>query len=251
MKAGKYKISKNHTNLDLISQFVKMQTVPVNILIIPGGTTKTIAQTLSANGIVKSSEFLNYILTPQPDLQNQFPFLTKNQGLEGYLFPDSYLIDQNASPKDIAKQMLENFEKKIEPILPEVKKSNKNLFQIITIASMLEKEVKTYQDKQIVAGILWKRADNNLPLQVDSTLLYFQTSEHPSLLDKDVDSPYNTYNRSGLPKGPISNPGFESIKAAIYPEKTNYWFYLSAKDGTTIFSKTLGEHLINKAKYLK
>ena len=95
-----------------------------------------------------------------------------------------------------------------------------------------------------------KRVSYNLPLEVDSTLLYFQTSAHPSAIDKDVNSPYNTYKHAGLPIGPICNPGQESIMAAIYPKNSDYWFYLSAPDGETIFAQTLGQHLINKAKYL-
>ncbi len=115
---------------------------------------------------------------------------------------------------------------------------------------MLEKEVKTADDKKIVSGILWKRLEAGMPLQVDSTLLYFRVSDHPSLADKEADSRYNTYRYGGLPAGPICNPGIESIEAAIYPAKSDYWYYLSGDGGQTIFSKNYGEHLINKAKYL-
>jgi len=121
------------------------------------------------------------------------------------------------------------------------------------MASMIEKEVKTIEDKKIVSGILWKRLNSGMGLQVDATVLYALKKENSKVYIKDTqfDSPYNTYKYQGLPLGPISNPGADSIIAAIYPTKTNYLYYLSAPDGKTIFSKTLEEHNYNKAKYLK
>ena len=131
----------------------------------------------------------------------------------------------------------------------ELKNQGKTVPDIVTMASILEKEVKTMNDKKIVAGILWKRLEAGMPLQVDSSLLYYKASGSGTF-DKEIDSPYNTYKYSGLPAGPICNPGIESIEAAISPQESKYWYYLSAKDGTTIFSKTYDEHLANKAKYL-
>ena len=114
-------------------------------------------------------------------------------------------------------------------------------------------KIKTLEDKKVVSGILWKRMDNGMRLQVDATILYAQAKEGMKIYIKDtqINSPYNTYRVDGLPLGPISNPGIDSIIAAIYPTKTNYYYYLSAPDGKTIFSKTLEEHNYNKNKYLK
>lgn len=262
MKAGRYQIKEGSTNNDLIEKFTKFQSLPINVLIAPGKTTSNIAQILSQAHLAKRDEFLNLVLNDSENSQADFYsslsrnyfFLSdkpKNAGLEGYLFPDNYSIDPAAGNQDIVKQILDNFDKKLtEDLRKEIKKQKRTIFDILTMASILEKEVKTYNDKQIVAGILWKRADNNLPLEVDSTLLYFLTSSHPSLIDKNVESAYNTYKYAGLPLGPICNPGIDSIMAAIYPENSDYWFYLSAPSGETIFAKTLGQHLINKAKYL-
>ena len=262
MKAGRYQIEKGSTTKDLIEKFIKFQSVSVNILIAPGKTTNDIARILGQARLVKKDEFLDLLLNDgknsQADfyssLTKEYSFLSdkpENAGLEGYLFPDSYLIDPVAGQQDIIEQILDNFDKKLtEDLRKEIKKQQRTVFAILTMASILEKEVKAYNDKQMVAGILWKRAQNNLPLEVDSTLLYFLTSAHPSLIDKNVESPYNTYKYAGLPLGPICNPGIESIRAATYFEDSDYWFYLSAPSGETIFAKTLGQHLINKAKYL-
>ena len=121
------------------------------------------------------------------------------------------------------------------------------------MASLIEKEVKTPEDKKIVSGILWKRLENSIPLQVDATISYItgKKGDSVSIEETKIDSPYNTYKYKGLPLGPISNPGLESIIASIYPENSDYWYYLSTPEGKTIFSKTLEEHNIAKAKYLK
>ena len=118
------------------------------------------------------------------------------------------------------------------------------------MASMIEKEVKNMSDKKIVSGILWKRISVGMPLQLDSTVNYVTDRSDPSVTIKatKIDSPYNTYLYKGLPKGPISNPGIDSIIAAMNPTKTDYWFYLT--DGVTIFSKTAEDHAAAKAEYL-
>jgi UPF0755 protein len=131
-----------------------------------------------------------------------------------------------------------------------MQEKGKSVFEIITMASMLEKEVRSLEDKKIVSGILWKRMEVGMPLQLDATINYITVKSNPGVAVKytKIDSTYNTYKYVGLPKGPISNPGMNSIIAAINPKDSPYWFYLS--DGRTIFSKTFEDHCTNKAKYL-
>lgn len=188
-------------------------------------------------------------------LVNQFPFLGElgpSATLEGYLFPDSYRLYRDASPRDVATKMLANFERKLTPDLKdEIRKQKKTVFEIITLASLLEKEVPNSRDRKIVAGILWKRLANHIPLQVDATVSYATGKRGtPSARDLLANSPYNTYAHSGLPPGPIANPGLDAVRAAIQPTPNPYLYYLSTADGTTIFSKTLTEHAAAKTKYL-
>lgn len=121
------------------------------------------------------------------------------------------------------------------------------------MASLVEKEVKTLEDKKLVSGVLWKRLENGMPLQVDATISYITGKKNAKILiaDTQIDSPYNTYKYRGLPLGPISNPGLDSIVAALYPQESSYWYYLSTPEGQTIFSRTLDEHNQARAKYLK
>jgi len=175
--------------------------------------------------------------------------------LEGYLFPDTYRIFDESGAEEIIKKMLDNFDSKLnQELRDEINKQNKIIHDIITMASIIEKEVADENDMAIVAGILYKRMNIGMRLEVDSSINYISGKNDPSVtyVDLQIDSPYNTYKNDGLPPGPICSPGLQAIKAAIYPKKSNYLFYLNRQDtGETIFSKTYNEHLRNKNKYLK
>ena len=173
--------------------------------------------------------------------------------LEGFLFPDTYQFPLRVSGEEAVKIMRDNFEKKFTPYRNEVSGAGLTTFEIITMASLIEKEVQTLEDRQIVSGILWKRRNHSIPLQVDATITYItgKRTTKVSIEETKIDSPYNTYKYLGLPFGPICNPGLESIKAAVNPEDSDYWYYLSTPEGATIFGKTLEEHNAAKAKYLK
>ncbi|HOX30070.1 MAG TPA: endolytic transglycosylase MltG [Candidatus Paceibacterota bacterium] len=254
LKAGTYDL-KNQNDFGIIKKLSRGQTVPVAFTVIPGWSVNDIAKNLEARKIIPKKDFMDAVLREIPiAVREEFGFLDDAPaaaGFEGYLFPDTYYIAAHPLPEDIIRQMLENFSKKLTPeVQTKIEKQDKKIFDIMVMASLLEKEVRTKEDKKIVSGILWKRVDKGWPLQVDSTLLYFLTSDRPSTENKNIDSPYNTYRYNGLPKGPICNPGIESIEAAADPVASDYFFYLSARDGRTVFSKTYAEHLVNVAKYL-
>jgi len=224
--AGKYELSASMTIPQILEKFTKGDTAKIKITIPEGFTIKEIEEKLKI------------------DLPNE---------LEGYLFPDTYFLPIDFKAEDVVKVMKENFDKKIAPYLPEIERQGKSLKEVIILASLVEKEVKTKEDKEVVSGILWKRLKAKIPLQVCATIIYItgkKTTKIP-LEDLKIDSPYNTYKYLGLPPAPICNPGLESILAVIYPKDTDYWYYLTAPDGKTIFSKTFLEHKIAKEKYLK
>ncbi|MBI2450741.1 MAG: endolytic transglycosylase MltG [Parcubacteria group bacterium] len=174
--------------------------------------------------------------------------------LEGFLFPDTYRFDKNSSEEEIISRMLNNFDKKLDlEFREEIKNQNKSVFEIVTMASLIEEEGKIKTDREIISGILWKRLEVGMPLQIDATINYITNGKNLKipLEETKIKSPYNTYLNKGLPLGPIASPGLESIEAAVFPEKTEFWYYLSKPTGEIIFSKTLEEHNIAKVKYLK
>jgi len=190
------------------------------------------------------------------EFYKKFEFLRDNPrgaSLEGFLFPDTYRVFRGAQPEEIASRMLENFERKIgSDLRAETRRQKKTLFEVVTMASLLEKEIPDPKERRLASGILWSRLYSGMPLQVDATLNYI-TGKHesPSGEDFKINSPYNTYRSRGLPSGPIANPGIDAIRAAVYPEKSDYSYYLSTPEGKTIFSRTLEEHNAAKAKFLK
>lgn len=183
---------------------------------------------------------------------------------EGYIFPDTYLIPKDASAAAIAKIMRDNFNRRLASInptilLPNKKFSGLDLSEIVTLASLVERETKFANDRPIVAGILLKRLQHDWSLEVDATLQYalgYDSQEktwwRKNLTSNNLDlkSSYNTRKYKGLPPGPISNPGLAAIRAVFYPQETPYWFYLSDKKGQMHYAKTIEEHTENIKKYL-
>ena len=144
--------------------------------------------------------------------------------------------------------MLDNFKTKAWPV---IKTSNRPVYEVVNMASIVEKEVKTEKDLPIVAGILFKRLDENWFIGADATLLYLKNDRTITNADLSANSPYNTRNHLGLPPGPIGNPGLATLKAAAFPEASPYYYYLT-KPGTgeVVYAKTNDEHNLNKASYL-
>ncbi len=188
--------------------------------------------------------------------KSEFDFLKNipdEASLEGFLFPDTYIFGLGDKAEKIAKRMLAQFAKNITPeFLKAMREQDRSIQEIVIMASLLEKEVRTFEDKKLVSGILWKRLESGMPLQVDATLTYItgKKTTKISLDELQIDNPYNTYKYKGLPPGPISNPGLDSLQAALHPESSPYWFYLSTPEGETIFSQTFQEHVLAKEKYL-
>ncbi len=189
-------------------------------------------------------------------------FLEQTKGKEGYLFPDTYLFPKQSSVELVVNTMLRTFDQKVSrDIRRSIEEKGLSFEQGLILASLVEREAKFPKDKVMVASVLLKRLKNDWPLQVDAAVQYAigydpveKTYWKKNLTKKDlqIDSPYNTYQNTGLPPSPIANPGLESIKAvAEADENTPYWFYLSDNTGKTYFSKTLQEHNEKIKKYLK
>ena len=236
LQAGGYSLSSSMSISEIAKKILEGDVIKnwVKATIPEGWSNKKIEERLFALGLIKPGEKL-----PQKE--------------EGYLFPDTYYFYKETTIEGIIKKMRDNFDRKVdEKLRKEIEKQNRTLYDILIMASILEKEVITDEDRAIVAGIFWKRLEINYPLQSCATIAYVLGVDkwRYSIEDTRVKSPYNTYTNIGLPPTPINNPGLSAIKGAIYPKETDYNFFLTDPEtGNTIFSKTLEEHNANKRKY--
>ncbi len=233
----------------------------VSVTVPEGSDLADLAKILGKAGLVKSEAEL-YAVTGRPATGDavpeysaaDFPFLgdkPKGLSLEGYLFPDTYRFFADSSPAAVVKKMLNNFDSRTGN-LDFKNAAGLNLHEVLTLASLLEKEVRGDADRRKVADLFLRRIKAGMGLQADSTVNYATGKSlfYTSSSDRDSTSLWNTYKYRGLPPGPIGNPGLAAISAVLNPEPNDFWYFLTAPDGTVYYAKTLEEHNANK-KYLK
>lgn len=227
---GSYIVAKRIVNADF-------GLTPVKVTI-PEGTSVTEMAEILINNLAEFNAPL---------------FVKLASAKEGYLFPDTYYLFPNSSAEQVVKTLEDNFNEKIKTVQNQIDVFGKPLSDVITMASLIEKEARTSESRRVVSGILWDRLKLGIPLQVDAPFVYIigKGSGDLTLDDLKIDSPYNTYLYKGLPKGPISNPGLDSIEAAVTPTKTEYLYFLTGKDGEMYYAETHDEHVRNKEKYLR
>ncbi len=236
LKPGIYEISPASSTTEIVKQLVAGPANEVEVRIAEGATVREIDNQLAQVGVIRAGELLALTVA---SATVDYPFLAKAKTLEGFLFPDTYRFYYGSKPEMVVRAMLDNFGQKAAQIIID---SRKSFNDVLTIASMLEKEVPDHDERKTVAGIMYKRLSIDMPLQIDATLPYAEINGER----------YDTYAYYGLPPGPIGNPGLDAILAALSPRASHYLYYLSDPEtGKTIFSKTFEEHKANKARYLK
>lgn len=260
LKAGKYNFSGRLDVPGVVFILVNglSETEDIRLLVSEGFNVWEIDKRLVSLGLIKEGEF-------------SYKFYQD----EGYLFPDTYRLNQLLATssyeitESLRQRMGDNFKEKIGELFKNLTKEEQK--RIIIVASMLEKEARTEKDMKLVAGIIYKRMELGMLLQIDATVIYgacyrqfhSQVQDLGSRIQNcdvtyqgvarelKIDGAYNSYIRKGLPPGPISSPGLKAIQAALNPTKSDYLYYLSTRDGATmIYSKTSGEHVANRRKYL-
>jgi UPF0755 protein len=262
LKAGQYSLP-NVLNIKRLTEILVAGEAPEEwgLTVIEGWTISDIAFKLENEGRFQAEELFEATGFNQPGNKYNFDTssydffddLPDNTNLEGYLFPDTYRFFAYATIDDIVRKMLNNFGSKLtDKMISDITAEDKEIFDIIIMASIIEREVMTDEDRAIVSGIFWKRLDVGMALQADSTINYITGKKTPAVSadDLEIDSLYNTYKYPGLTPGPISNPGIESIKAAIYPKDSDYWFFLTDSEGNVHYAEDFEGHKKNKVKYL-
>lgn len=258
---GIFSLDKDMTIRDIFQALTSGQDVPeVNITLLEGWTAADMGAYLEKQGIVSTADFeaaANVHDSRSIITDKTYGFLSDRPAsatLEGYLFPDTYRVYKTTTASQIVEKMLDNFDDKFtEQMKSDAGKGNMSIYQIVTLASIIEKEVRSDTDRKLVAGIFYDRLNQGVALQSDATVNYAtgNSSLQPTADELNVNSLYNTYQHTGLPPGPICNPSLSSIMAAIYPTKSDYFYFLTKPDGTVVYSATYEEHLENKQKYLQ
>lgn len=254
LRPGKYTFSSDQKAFTILQLLTRGPGVR-KIVIPEGSTLKEIEIVLVENGIIASGALSS--ITPDT-FRDIYPFLGDTETLEGYLFPDTYVFEAGASIEMVVKKFLDAFKTKAFPVLvaAQLDPQSTAFSDAIILASLLEKEVISFEDRRLVAGILIKRNALHIPLQVDATVLYakcgmFKNCPSLTRADFSIISDMNTYTRVGFPPHAISNPGVATLEASIEPKKSSYLYYLSdPKTGKTHFSSTFDEHNNKRAKYL-
>lgn len=240
LQAGDFRLSPRMTLYEVIDE-LQHGSVDVWVTIPEGWRSEEIALELTKKLSVPEQEFLKH-------------------AQEGYMFPDTYLFPRQATASNAVSIMLTNFDTKIkEPLADDIASSTWTLEELVTIASLVEREARFDEDRPVIASIIFNRLRDDMALNIDATLQYaigYQADENDwwkrelTNQDKEIDSPFNTYKYPGLPPAPIANPGSASIEAVLHPETTDFLYYIHDADGHIHTARTLDEHNENVRVYL-
>jgi UPF0755 protein len=242
MKVGRYAIKPNSSPAYIIGVISRGETTPYNITIPEGYTVSQIASLLESNVETDINEF-HRIITDRAFIES---LGISGRSLEGYLAPSTYNVYFSESPRRLVNRLVSHFFDSL-PDSFEVKASRLGLtfHQAVTLASLIEKEARLDVERPMISAVYLNRLRKGMLLECDPTVIYAMGGLDRPLLkgDLDFDSPYNTYIYQGLPPGPIANPGFKSLKAAVNPMAVHYLYFVARGDGGHVFSNTLDDHI--------
>ena len=243
LKPGAYLLSPSMTPLEVMAKIANGDVCARWVTFPEGFTVRQMAERLAAEGFGNADRFLQMALYGGSSLTSSFH--RPNSSLEGYLFPDTYLIPLGGSEEALIQEMLDCFDRKVvETLAAAMAKSDMSLHEVVTLASLIEREARIPKDRALISAVLRNRLRRGMRLECDATVLY-ALGRHKNRVfykDLDVDSPYNTYRYPGLPPGPIANPGLACIEAALHPAQADYLYYVARPDGSHIFSHSMAEH---------
>jgi UPF0755 protein len=249
LRAGEYRFLPHSSVRAVLQQLTEgPRQVERMVRLIEGLNARDIAQLLATEIGLAQDDFLLLVRNPPERFFADFPWLpekTKAIGLEGYLLGDTYGLLEDTRPEEVIRAMLKNFELKALPVVQKTPKGYPlDLHETMTLASVVESEVATWDDRRKVADIFLRRLRHGIALQADSTVNYItgKKQTRSSLDDLKNPSPYNTYKYAGLPPGPISSPSVLSIRAVLQPLHNTSWYFLTDPAGAVYYSRTFDEH---------
>lgn len=255
LRAGVYDLTTGMSYNDAIAALVKGPEIVYTTVTIPEGfVIDQIAERFEAQAGIPAEEFLTLAKTGGAREFPEHPYLAAGyQGsLEGYLFPKTYRIEEGATARDVIEMMLDQFDREMAAVnLAPAEARNMSLHEVITLASMIEREAQVADEQVLVSSVIQNRIAKGMRLEIDATIEYVLPGNRFRLQNSDlqIDSPYNSYKYAGLPPGPIASPGIDAIQAAVNPADTGYLYYvLTDPDGSHTFTETWEEFLVAKRK---
>lgn len=267
LAAGDFDIASNMTMAQIAERLQRPRIQEIVVAFPEGMRSEEIADLLNVQGVMDGEAFLSMVRGGAASARalGDYPFVSDTATtLEGYLFPDTYRLPARATPADLIERMLDNFERRVTPeIIQAAAQKGRSLDQVINLAAIVEREARRADERPLIASVYWNRLSGACSketggayLQADPTVQYAAGRpgewwwKPPSVeAYAQVQSPYNTYLRPGLPPAPIANPGLSAIQAAANPAETRYCFFVATSDGAHIFAVTLAEHQANVARY--
>jgi len=227
-KAGSYELSPSMSMDEIMEIMVSGKQKSIKVTVPEGYTLRQIAETAAASGICTTEEFLAESSTGVFDFKYDDQMAEGELRYEGFLFPDTYLLSENASAHDLIQMMLNRFTEIYDPQAANATMTSCSLMEVITVASLIEREARADEERPLIASVIYNRLDKGMKLQIDATVQYALGEQKDRLLYSDlkVESPYNTYTNEGLPPAPIASPGQASINAALNPAQSDYLFYV-------------------------
>ena len=250
LQGGEYALSPSMTLLDIVDIISRGQVMLHPVTIPEGFTAVEIVGVLVQEGLGDRARLAEIAARGAALFPHDFLHWTPVRTLEGYLFPDTYRLPRGIPERDVIRALLDRFGQVVVPMW-QAGGRGRSLHEVVTMASLVEREARLPQEQALIAGVLYNRLRRGMRLEVDATVLY-ALGRHKSIVtykDLGVDSPYNTYRHAGLPPGPIANPGLAAIRAVLAPVATNYLYYVARPDGSHVFSRTYQEHLAAIRRY--
>lgn len=252
LRHGEYLLGPSQSALEIVDALVEGAMVLHRVTIPEGYTVRQIADLLSTEGLVDRDRFLDVALRQGRNLRRATLTGLPIDSVEGYLFPETYQLPRGLGEDAVIQRLLDRFDAAVGADVREAARARGlTLHQLLTVASMVERETRLAEERPVVAGVIYNRLAKGMRLEIDATVLYAlgRHKEVITLEDLAVDSPYNTYRYAGLPPGPIANPGIAAMTAAAAPEPTPYLYYVLKPDGHHHFSRTFDEHRAAVRRY--
>lgn len=264
LEAGTYELVPGETARAVLERLEQPLVQYRSVTLLEGWRREEMADELERRGIVPREAFLEATRRADGYAYDFLAALPPGGSLEGYLFPDTYYFPlEPVGPEEVVRMLLDNFGRRVTPVVQQRSgaQDGLTLHQLITLASIVEREARVAEERPIIADILLRRLQQGMRLEADPTVQYALVpagspapadgywKEELWVEDMEVQSPYNTYRVAGLPPGPIANPGLDSIRAVLDPTPTDYWYFVAKEDGSHAFARTFEEHLLNLQRY--